>query len=253
MRGVGRLLVISLFGIALTASFLTGFRAVMMPIVFTILAVYHFNAKRFSVYSISAVLGLVFVFNSLYGSYRQTFESSRSFELGADSSPLAKLLLRSNAVDVSAVIIDKIQSGIVEYAGLIPGLYESATMIIPREFWNGKPIPQGLLFSEVIFNQPNGGISMGIIGYLYYQYGGAMVIIGMFLFGAISSFGQQLFISRQRCLATKSGYCIVYGLYPKFSEAPQETLNQLVITAATVVLVLMVGLKFSFNSAEVKI
>lgn len=242
-----RVLICLFYIISLLASFLTGFRAVMAPLMLTMIASWHYNYRRFSTFAVVICLLMLFIFNSLYGSYRAAFESDRTFNVETDESAVRGLLLRSNALDVTAVVIDRIESGMVEYAGVFAGIYEASTMILPRKIWAAKPVPQGIIFSETVFNQPNGGISMSIIGYLYYQYGIIMIAVGMFLFGAASAVAQNAYRENQKSVVVKSLYIILVGLFPKFAEAPQETLNQVVLSLGTVGLIFLFSTKRRFT------
>jgi hypothetical protein len=220
------------------AGFLSGFRSVLAPLILTIVASIHYNHKKLTKLSVVTIMVALFVFNSLYGSYREAFESNKAFRSENDRSAILGLVLRSNALDVTAVTISLIDSDVVRYAGLFAGVYEAGTIVVPRKIWFAKPVPQSIVFSETVFNQPNGGISMSIIGYLYYQYGFIMIFFGTLIFGGLSALMQKLFEFNRECLAVKSFYIVLVGLFPKFAEAPQETSNTVVLCSVTLTMIL---------------
>jgi hypothetical protein len=233
--------IVALLVLSMLASFLSGFRSVLAPLILTIVASIHYNHKRLSKSNVLIILVILFILNSLYGSYRENFESSKTFGSENDGSALLGLVLRSKALDATAVTIRLIDSDVVRYAGIFAGVYEASTIVVPRQFWSSKPVPQGIVFSETVFNQPNGGISMSIIGYLYYQYGFIMMFAGTLIFGGFSAFMQRLFEFNRECLAVKSIYIVLVGLLPKFAEAPQETLNTVVLCSVTLTMILLVS------------
>jgi hypothetical protein len=230
--------ILALLVLSMLAGFLSGFRSVLAPLILTIVASIHYNHKRLTKLSVVITLVALFIFNSLYGSYREAFESNKTFRSENDRSAILGLVLRSNALDVTAVTISLINSDVVRYAGLFAGVYEAVTIVVPRKIWSAKPVPQSIVFSETVFNQPNGGISMSIIGYLYYQYGFIMIFFGTFIFGGLSALMQKLFEFNRECLAVKSLYIVLVGLFPKFAEAPQETSNTVVLCSVTLTMIL---------------
>lgn len=236
-----------LFSIAIVSAGLSGFRATMIPFVIAGAMCTHYYVRRFTVLASAIILVGLIAFSSGYAVLRAQLEA-RSAGLDLDVmgrvSFVDALVERSPGIEMVATTIDGIRRN-RNFAIFYPGLFESATILVPRGFWSGKPIPQSVIYGEQFMSyylflrdgsevSNTGGFSMTVVGYLYWQLGAIAVLFGMFVLGLFFGYVHRCFTDRPACQATAVVYIVYGSIMAKFSEAPQDTMNAIVILSAFV-------------------
>jgi hypothetical protein len=238
-----RFLSIGLFATALISSFLTGFRAALVPIVLLVTICYHYLVKPFSpsramVFAFTFVLGLV-----AYGIVREQVEASSSgsvAELRLDSSLWDTFVLRSPGTEMVAATIDGTRKG-EDFQFFLPAVFEAVTIPVPRQLWLGKPRPQSLVWGQTFMDyylfvrdgtqsENTGGLSMTIVGYLYWQGGILAVLAGMYFCGVFF----RLIYSMLMVQFNRDGaifvFLVIASVTPRLAEAPQDAMNAMMLS-----------------------
>jgi len=168
-----------------------GFRGPMLLPVLQIMAAYHWGVREVSIRKFAPSILLLAVIFTVYGIYREgrnylatTATASDYFAFAMEKPELIfGIILRSRGADVLAVVHESInKSG--EFRYILPSVIETLTILIPRSVWAGKPIPQGVIFSEQFFGI-SGGVSPTIVGEGYWNLGIPGVILYLLVFGAL--------------------------------------------------------------------
>ena len=215
-----------------------GFRSLIIIPVLQGVAVLHYRRKRISVSAFVWVAVLLSVFMTVYGVSRSVHGNAS--ELLAAVGPqeaLDYVFFRSPGTDLVATILSNHPDRHFEYG--LKGAIESATIVIPRGVWPGKPVSWGERFTTTFFGdylymtgivqEVYGGVNCTAIGYFYLQCGWISVVIGMFLLGmgvkTIYSYGV-------RFAGSNTAFLLFILLWPVpliMVDAPQNAFNQIVI------------------------
>jgi hypothetical protein len=244
----------TLFFLSIVSAGLSGFRATMIPIIIAAIMCVHYYVKRFTIPAAVLLFAGLVAFATGYAVVRAQVEA-RSAALDIDAmgrvTVVDGLLTRSPGIELVATTVEGIRRN-ADYALFYPALFESATILIPRALWAGKPTPQSILYGEQFMSYflflrdgsevaNTGGFSMTVVGYLYWQLGTLAVLFGMFVIGMFFGYVYRLFISRPNCQVTAVIYLIYGSIMAKFAEAPQDTMNAIVILSAFVFVALSVS------------
>lgn len=244
----------SLFFVSAASAGLSGFRATMIPIMIASIMCVHYYVRRFTfVTTVILFAGLV-AFAAGYAVVRSQLEASSAaldLDVMGRVTAVDGFLGRSPGIEMVATTIEGIERH-SDYALFYPALFESATILIPRVLWAGKPTPQSMVYGEKFMGYflflrdgsevaNTGGFSMTVVGYLYWQLGAFAVLFGMFIMGVLFGYIYRLFVGRPGCQVTAVIYIIYGSVMAKFAEAPQDTMNALVILSAFVFVGLLVS------------
>jgi oligosaccharide repeat unit polymerase len=234
-RKFGLVKLFLLIGLAVLPASQLGFRGLMLLPALQILFVYHFRIKKFEFKKIFPLLfSLIFLF-TFYGIYRESyylmpdgFNISMAMEFIADKPEfLFSIFLRSKGADIISSVINQLHN-LSDYSYFFPALFEVLTIPIPSALWAGKPIPQGVIFSEKFFGI-SGGVSTTVVGEAYWQAGIFGVLIIMIVLGVIF----RLFInSVRRYSSNDSVLFLSAAVFPSLimmAESVQNYMNGIVL------------------------
>jgi hypothetical protein len=239
----------SLFSIAVC-----GFRINMVPLLWAAVALYHFEYarvgfRRLTIYATTVILALGFL-----GFARERFERGDTIMEDAGvsilNSVVMPVLTRVPGTEMHRIVRDRISAGL-ESHGVTGPLIESATIIVPRWFWQNKPPPQSLEFGYVFLgdylswrnrgemSEFTGGFSPTFGGYMLWLGGDVFCIAGSILFGFLCGCYQVL-LARFKSLSSE-GATFSLGIGSqilKFAEAPQDALNGTIMIGSVLLLTL---------------
>lgn len=232
-----------LFATALFSSFLTGFRAALVPIVLLVAICYHYLVKPFTP-SRTALFAIAFLVSLIvYGIVREQVEARSSgtvTELRLDSSMWDTFVLRSPGTEMVAATIDGTNKG-ADYQYFLPAVFEAVTIPVPRQLWLGKPRPQSMVWGQTFMDyylfvrdgaqsENTGGLSMTIVGYLYWQGGALAVVAGMYLCGALFRTIYSLLIIQFNRDGAILVFLVIASVAPRLAEAPQDVANAMMLS-----------------------
>ena len=238
-----------LFAFSLILTGLGGFRVSMAPVLLSGIACYHYYVRRLRPAEFFVVLLLVIILFSVYGISRALLEARSSNQdidvLEGRISVIDSVVLRSAGAEMVAITVAHVDQH-KNFQYFLPGLLEAVSILVPRALWEGKPVPQGLVFGQQFMeyymfiqrgglSAETGGHSMTAVAYLYWQMGIWAVIFGMIFLGAFFGLLYRLFCESARNDLVAFLFLSIYGSSPMFSEALQESINALVITIFLVI------------------
>jgi oligosaccharide repeat unit polymerase len=225
--------------ICLVPVFLLGFRTLIVIPILQGIAVLHYRRKRISVSTFVWIAVLLSGLMTLYGVSRSI--QGNASELVAAVGPqeaLDYVLFRSPGTDLVSTVLSNNPSRHFEYG--LKAIIESATVLIPRSVWPGKPVSWGEQFSTTFFGNylfmigierdVYGGINPTAIGYFYLQCGWISIAIGMFIVGMVT---KTIYTYGVRFAGSNTAFLLFILLWPVpivMADGPQTALNGLVIT-----------------------
>jgi hypothetical protein len=230
---------LALLGICLIPVYLLGFRTLIVIPLMQCFAILHYLRHRVSVLRCISV-GLILVsLMTLYGLSRSAeVLNLEAIESAGPRASLDYVFFRCPGTDTVATILNSSSFADFEYG--VSGVIEAATILIPRWVWNDKPMSWGEqstthFFADYLYMTGNvretyGGVSPTAIGYFYLQFGWPSVALGMFLVGAAS---KMIYGYGLRFAGPNTAFLLFILVWPlpiMAAEAPQNALNQLVIT-----------------------
>jgi hypothetical protein len=241
------LIAATIFTLSILPTALLGFRVGLVPQFLQFLIIWHLAYRkltwqRIGILATFALLGL-----SVFGVIRAKIEGHRfDFELSnlIEDNPLVSVVRRVPGVEIVAPVVDELRYT-HDFAGWSDGLFEAATIIVPRQVWEDKPTPQGIKFGRKFFSdfllrrdgyigESTGGFSPTAIGFFYWQQGIIGIIVGMILLGLAAKAIESL-----RRLGENGNlfYLLIYagiaGQFAVFMEAPQDSMNTLILRVLT--------------------
>jgi len=225
--------------VCLVPVFLLGFRALILIPILQGIAILHYLRKRISVNAfvwfavlLTAVLTLYGVSRSIQGNASELVEAAGS------QQALDYVLFRTPGTDLVATILSNKPSQHFEYG--LRGVIESATIVIPRGVWPGKPVSWGERFTTTFFGdylfmtgivrEVYGGVNPTAIGYFYLQSGWISVVIGMFIVGMATKTFYLYGIRNSGPNTAFLLFILLWSVPIAMADAPQNALNQIVIT-----------------------
>lgn len=244
---------VGLFVLAVLSSIMTGYRGVVVITLLSGLAFYHYRIKRLMVRRFAVIFVALLLVVSLFGMVRVRVEERSA---GVADGALAhvdfarSMILRTPGLEMVAITMREIIEGHQNFVYFGPALYEAATIPVPRAYWSGKPTPQSMIYGQRFMDyylylrdgalgENTGGISMTIVSYLYWQMGIVAVLGGM----ALLAIGFRIMVEYHAMYRTiesvSFAYVVMYPLFMKFAEAPQDAVNSLVLTATIVIPIIL--------------
>jgi oligosaccharide repeat unit polymerase len=225
--------------VCLVPVFLLGFRSLILIPILQGIAILHYRRKRISVSAFVWFAVLLSVSLTLYGLSRSMQGNAIDLvETVGPQDTLNQVLFRTPGTDIVATILSNKPSQHFEYG--LKGAIESATIVIPRGVWPGKPVSWGERFTTTFFGdylfmtgivrEVYGGVNSTAIGYFYLQCGWISVAIGMFIIGMAT---KTIYSYGVRFAGSNTAFLLFILLWPvpiAMADAPQNALNQLVIT-----------------------
>ena len=231
---------LALLSICLIPVYLLGFRTLILIPVMQCLAILHYLRHRVSVLRCLSVGVILVGLMTLYGLSRgAAVLDLEAIEAAGPRASLDYVFFRCPGTDTVATILNSSKFADFEYG--LSGTIEAATILIPRWLWNDKPISWGEqstthFFADYLYMTGNvretyGGVSPTAIGYFYLQCGWPGVALGMFFLGAAS---RMIYGYGLRFAGPNTAFLLFILIWPlpiMAAEAPQNALNQLVITS----------------------
>lgn len=225
-------------GLALLAIgpvFVLGFRGDLVPAILQVCAVWHYTRRRLHWRQLFLLGAGLFTFLVVYGAIRNTSGEDRSSVL----APVVAVVFRTPGFDTVERVVEHLEHD-VAHRGWLPGLVESATILVPRAVWPGKPQPASLSFADDFFfdffmargdtiTGVKSGVSPTVIGEALWVGGLPVVAVWGLLLGLVAT---AMVAWRERGEANRLHvfvYAIFMSWFALFAEAPQNTLNSFVM------------------------
>jgi len=229
--------------LALVTTLMTGFRILLGPMLLIIVSSYHYYIRSLRRVEVMLFLLSLTTLMTAYGVIRSRVEAHLSLS-GINENDQVSIIdsffTRSPGIELVAQTMKKIDEG-EDFAYFVAGAWEALTIIVPRNWWTEKPTPQSLLFGERFMSYElflrdgtvttnTGGHSPTAIGFCYWQGGWWFVILGMFILGIAFSGSYRLFVMNRHNQPFALVYIIIASGMFKFAEAPQDTVNGILLT-----------------------
>jgi len=208
-----------------------GFRIVLVPVLLQFIAVWHYMQRPISALQVIVLAAGLFLFLALFGMVRSASEGN-ALEMRAG---LQGLVFRIPGNDLVEKIILCIEQG-EPHRGILPLMTASATILVPRSLWPGKPLSEGLTLADVFFydyfvsrGDPIDGIKSGIsptlVGHALWIGGILAVIVISFILGLVARVAVEW---RRRGHGHRLHvlvYVIFMSTFAVWVEAPEGALN----------------------------
>lgn len=244
---------VALLSLALVPAYIMGFRSAIGLPVIQLAVLWHYCRNRLSSATVLVVVVSLAVGFTIYGIQRSlpprtalsdAVELARA-ALAQDPELAYSAVSRSKGLEVVAAVLERLRHT-QEFDLGYRSLLEAATIVVPRALWKSKPQPSSVRFTTYFFGdalasvrnevrEEWGGISPTVVGELYWHFGVAGVIFGLYLLGRIARIA---FATRSSHPANKSvqlAYAIFYTSFAMFAEAIQGYLNGLVMFSIVLV------------------
>lgn len=240
--------------IALLPAFFVGFRSALMLPVLQFMVSWHYAYRKIQVGKLIISLVLIVTAFTLYGISREvlpgiTISSSVIVDAVVKNPELAYAVVsRSKGTEVVASVINKLdQTGAYELGWR--SLIETATIVIPKLLWEGKPQASSVRFTTYFFAEDMqlsrgydqdewGGISPTVVGELYWHFGWLGVAIGLYFLGRLARVVYSTLQRNRKNSSVLIIYAIFYTSFAMFPEAIQGYANGLVINGFVIVVTL---------------
>jgi hypothetical protein len=162
---------------------------------------------------------------------------------------LFSIFLRSKGADIISSVINQLHD-LSDYSYFFPALFEALTIPIPSALWAGKPVPQGVIFSEKFFGI-SGGVSSTVVGEAYWQAG----IFGVFFVMIVLGMIFRLFINNVRLYSSNDSVLFLSAaVFPSLimmAESVQNYMNGIVlIMAFSSFLLILFAIRLGYNSVR---
>jgi hypothetical protein len=225
--------------VCLIPVYLLGFRSLIVTPLMQCLAIFHYLRHRISVARYAAVGLIIAGLMTLYGLNRgEAALDVAAVEAAGPQATLEYVFFRTPGSDTVATILNSVKPTDFDYG--MAGVSEAATILVPHLLWHDKPLSWGERFSTRFFadylymsgniKETYGGMSSTAIGFFYLQFGWSSVALGMFLIGVAS---KTIYFYGLRFAGGNTAFLLFILLWPiqiVAAEAPQNALNDLVIT-----------------------
>lgn len=225
--------------VCLLPAFVLGFRSLIIGPILQGIVIVNYRRKEVPLKILVWIGIFLGVFMTLYGLSRETISDvSQTVEDAKPEDSLGLVIFRTPGTDLVATILSKDPAQHFDYG--ITGVIESATIVIPRAIWPGKPLSWGQRFSTTFFGdylymngiiqETYGGVNPSAIGYFYTQFGMMSVVMGMFLLGVAT---KAFYLYGTGFVGPNTAFLLFILLWTvpvEVADAPQNVLNQIVIT-----------------------
>ena len=238
---------ILLFILSITPAYFLGFRGSIILPALQFLVVWRYGYRPIPSEKLAILLIFIMIGFTAYGFSREIpagipVDIDLAVDILTEKPELAiGVLSRSKGLEVvTSVVATLDQTGEYEFGW--KGVMEAGTIIIPKIIWASKPIPSSERFTTYFFGKNLalsrghfadkwGGISPTVVGELFWNFGFAGVLIGLFLLGRIASIAYATLLRNIYNPSVIICYAIFFTSFSMFAEAIQGYLNGLVMYA----------------------
>lgn len=234
-----------LLGVALVPAVILGFRSAIFLPILQFMVVVNYSLRRIRLLKLGVGLLVIMVGFTVYGIVREipegaTVDWDAMLNVVREHPQLAYIVVsRSKGTEVVASVIHKLDRT-HDYVPPWSGLFEAATIVVPRALWPGKPEPLSERFTTYFFGRQLdfsrghyqgvwGGISPTIVGESYWYMGSFGVAIFLYLFGRLVKITYCTAMCNSWNNSVVMAYAILYTSFAMFAEAVQGYLNGLVM------------------------
>jgi hypothetical protein len=242
--------IVPLLLISLGQILILGFRINLVPVVLLYFAAWHYMQRHIRISQIIVLAAGLFMFLTVYGLLRSASDS------GKWTTGLGSVLFRVPGIDLVERVVWRMGQG-EPHRGVLPMITESATILVPRAVWPGKPAPEGLMFADIFFydffigrGDPIDGVKSGvsptIVGSALWIGGIQAVVVVSLMLGLsarIAVVWRQLGHGHRLHIYV---YAVFMAYFAIFVEAPEIALNNFVmlgVLSLLIVLLLTVNLR----------